>query len=168
MSRGGPGTVRGEVEKTRKKPEKRSGPVYLGYYAATSRILCRRFQSEKWLSIPPFGACRGPPPNSKVVGERGRLNLPSVQHTTQGSADIIPQQRIRLWGLQSVKQRRGDQGFESRVPCTRDVCAIDCRYWIWRPQVKIIYLGEQRGIAAVFSMEHISLRTDRDPSVLAA
>ena len=81
----------------------------------------------------------------------------------------IPQQRIRLWGLQSVKQRRGDRGFGSRVPeSVRDACALDCRNWIWRPQAKIIYLGGQREIAAVSSMEHVSLRTERDPSVLAA
>ena len=30
---------------------------------------------------------------------------------------IIPQQRRRLWGLQSVKQRRGDWGV--RVTCSR-------------------------------------------------
>ena len=82
---------------------------------------------------------------------------------------IIPQQRIRLWGLQSVEQRRGDQGFGSRVPdSVRDVYALDGRNWIWRPQVKIIYLGGQREIAAVFSMEHVSLCTEPDPSVLAA
>ena len=76
----------------------------------------------------------------------------------------IPQQRIRFWGLQSVKQRRGDRGFGSRVSdSVRDVCALDCRYWIWRPQV-----GGGLEIAAVFSMEHVSLRTERDPSVLAA
>ena len=81
--------------------------------------------------------------------------------------DIIPKQRILSWGLQSVKQRRGDWGYGSRVPeSVRDVCAFDCRNWIWRLQVKTIYLGEQREIAAVFSMEHVSLRTERDPSVL--
>ena len=62
-----------------------------------------------------------------------------------------------------------DRGFGSRVPeSVRDVCALDCRNWIWRPQVKFIYLGGQRESAAVFSMEHVSLRTERDPSVLAA
>ena len=84
-------------------------------------------------------------------------------------AYIFPQQRIRLWGLQSVKQGRGDWGFGSRVPdSVGDVCALDCRNWTWRPQVKIIYLGWQRENAAVFSMEHASLRTEPDPSVLAA
>ena len=38
------------------------------------------------LRVPPFGACRGPPFKCQE-GERGRLNLPSVQHATQGSAD---------------------------------------------------------------------------------
>ena len=61
---------------------------------------------------------------------------------------LIPQQRIRLWGLQSVKQRRGDCGFGSRVPdSVRDVYAHDCRNWIWRAQVKLIYLGGQREIS---------------------
>ena len=74
-----------------------------------------------------------------------------------------------LMGLQSVKQRRGDRGFGSRVPDSiRDVCALDCRNWIWRPQIKFIYVGGQRKIAAGFLMEHVSLRTERDPSVLAA
>ena len=46
-------------------------------------------------------------------------------------AITIPQQRIRLWGLQSVKQRRGDRGFGSRVPDNvGDVCALDCKNWI--------------------------------------
>ena len=74
------------------------------------------------------------------------------------------------------------------------MCALDCRSWIWRPQVKIIYLGGQCEITAVFSMEkslcawsgiqlqvcsrrenaavvlpaHASLCTERDPSVLVA
>ena len=129
---------------------------------------------------------------------------------------IIPQQPVRLWGLQSVKQRRGDWGFGSRVPdSVRDVCALKCRNWIWRPQVKIIYLWgaardcsslfdgtfahggrskcahsvrthqccrmnrsscgrreiqvcSRRENAAVFSPEHVSLRTEKDPSVLTA
>ena len=82
---------------------------------------------------------------------------------------MFPQQRIRLWGLQSVKQRHGDWGFGSRVPDNvRDVCALDCRNWIWRPQEKIIYLGGHCEIAADFSMKHVSLRTERDPSVFAA
>ena len=82
---------------------------------------------------------------------------------------LFPQQGIRLWGLQSVKQRRGDRGFGSRVPeSVRDVRALDGRDWIWRPRVKIIYPGGQREIAAVSSMEQVSLRTERDPSVLAA
>ena len=34
----------GKRLKNTKKPEKRSGTVWLAYYAATSRILCRRFQ----------------------------------------------------------------------------------------------------------------------------
>ena len=82
----------------------------------------------------------------------------------------IPQERIRFWGLQSVKQRSGDRGFGSRVPdSVRDVRALDCRNWIWRPQVKTcLFWGVQCEIAAVFSMEHVSLRTDGDPSVLAA
>ena len=55
---------------------------------------------------------------------------------------IIPKQRIRLWGLQAVKQRHGDCGFGSRVrDSVRDVCALDSKNWFWRPQVKIIYLG---------------------------
>ena len=59
--------------------------------------------------------------------------------------------------------------FGSRVPDNvRDVCALDCRNWVWRPQVKISYLAEQREIAAVFSMEHVSLRTETDPTVLVA
>ena len=73
----------------------------------------------------------------------------------------IPQQHIRLWGLQSVRQRRGDRGSGSRVPdSVRDVCALDCKKWIWRPQVKIIYLGGRNEIAAVFSMEHLTVRTE--------
>ena len=40
-SRGGLG---GKTAKNTKKPEKRSGTVWLAYFAATSRILCRRFQ----------------------------------------------------------------------------------------------------------------------------
>ena len=51
VSREGPGGSRqgprrgAEVwaEKRPKKPEKRSGAVWLGCYPATSRILCRRF-----------------------------------------------------------------------------------------------------------------------------
>ena len=38
------GGIRGEKTAKHEKPEKRSGAVWLGYYAATSRILCRRFQ----------------------------------------------------------------------------------------------------------------------------
>ena len=80
-----------KTAKNTKKPEKRSRTVWLAYYAATSRILCRRFQQHKWLRVPPFGACRGPPPpppHFKVLGGgKGRLNLPNVQHATQESAD---------------------------------------------------------------------------------
>ena len=122
---------------------------------------------------------------------------------------IIPQQRIRLWGLQSVKQRRGDRGFGSRFPdSVRDVCALDCRDWIWREaardrnslfdgtclfaqaarsncapgvrtqqsfcrnmclcarrEIQVCLLREN---AAVALPEHVSLRTERDPSVLVA
>ena len=41
---GGSGGLRhsGKTVKNTKQPEKRSGAVWLGYYAATSRILCRR------------------------------------------------------------------------------------------------------------------------------
>ena len=41
---GGPEVLGGKTVKNTKKPEKRSGAVWLDYYAATSRILCRRFQ----------------------------------------------------------------------------------------------------------------------------
>ena len=46
---GVPGGVQGvqrfwaEKRLKHEKPEKRSGTVWLAYYAATSRILCRRF-----------------------------------------------------------------------------------------------------------------------------
>ena len=39
-----PEVLGGETAKNTKTPEKRSGTVWLGYYAATSRILCRKFQ----------------------------------------------------------------------------------------------------------------------------
>ena len=47
VPRGVQGGSRGfwaEKAKNTKQPEKRSGTVWLAYYAATSRILCRRFQ----------------------------------------------------------------------------------------------------------------------------
>ena len=77
---------------------------------------------------------------------------------------FFPQQRICLWGLQSVKQRRGDWGFGSRVPASvRDVCALDYRSWIW------IQVCLCRANTAVCRMNMSScLRTERDPSELAA
>ena len=39
----GPEVLAGKTLNT-KKPKKRSGTVWLAYWAATSRILCRRFQ----------------------------------------------------------------------------------------------------------------------------
>ena len=72
-------------------------------------------------------------------------------------------------GVYNVKKLPGDWGFGSRVPdSVRDMCALDCRNCIWRPQAKVIDLWGQREIAAVFSMKHDSLRTEQDPSVLAA
>ena len=84
---GGPGRCRGVLGgvqevlagkqlKTTKKPEKRCGTV------------CRRFQYTKWLRVPPFGACRGPPPFSIIRKGKGEVKPPSVQHAIQGSADL--------------------------------------------------------------------------------
>ena len=60
-----------------------------------ARILCRRFSSRPNgsgypLSVPAVAHPPAPPsPDCKMLGGgRGRLNLPSVQHATQGSADI--------------------------------------------------------------------------------
>ena len=46
----------------------------------TASPLRSRFQQAKWLRVPPFGACRGPPPPQFEGVRRG--NLPSVQHAT--------------------------------------------------------------------------------------
>ena len=64
----------------------------------------------------------------------------------------FPQPRTRLWSLQSVKQRRGDRVFGSRVPDNvRDVCVLDCRNWIWRPRVKIhLSYGAARDRSSLF------------------
>ena len=65
-----PGRVAGGVQGVQKfatshkhkKVDKRSGAVCQAYYAAASRIACRRFQYDKWLKFPPlFGAHRGLP-----------------------------------------------------------------------------------------------------------
>ena len=109
------------------------------------------------------------------------MDAPTVIQT------IIPQQRIRSWGLQSVKQRRGDRGFGSRVPdSVMDVCVFDCRNRIWRLQVKNhlsseaardrssffdggeIQVCSRRENAAIVLPEHAPLCTERDPSVLVA
>ena len=63
----------GKMAKNRKK---RSGTVWLAYYAATCRILCRRFQYAKYLRVPlSVPAVAHPPPISR-------------QHATQRSADF--------------------------------------------------------------------------------
>ena len=66
-----------------------SGTVWLAYYAATSRILCRRFQWAKWLRVPPFGACRGPP-------GKGEVKLPKfpTRHSRVSGLVEIPVMKI--------------------------------------------------------------------------
>ena len=76
---GGPGLFGGGagVPNT-KKPEKRSGTVWLAYYAATSRILCRRFQWAKAQGTP-FRCLPPPPrPDFKVLGGgKGEVKPPN-------------------------------------------------------------------------------------------
>ena len=76
---------------------------------------------------------------------------------------IFPQQRIRLWGLQSAKERRGDRGFGSRVPdSVRYVCVLDCRNWIWHPQVNNhLSLGAARDRSSPFDGTCLFARGER-------
>ena len=105
----------------------------------------------------------------------------------------VPQQRMRLWGLQSVQHRRGDWGFGSRVPdSVRDVCAPHCRNWMVSASQNHLSWGAARDRSSLFDgtclfahrarskcargvrtqqfllPEHVSSRTERDASLPVA
>ena len=79
------GAIRAKTPKTRKTGSaggargSREGPEVLKPEKRSSLL---RSNIQR---VPPFSACRGPPPISRCWrGKRGRLNLPSVQHANQG------------------------------------------------------------------------------------
>ena len=60
VQRGSRGSRGSATSRKHEKLDKRSGAVCQAYYAA-SRIVCRRFQQDKWLKVTPLSARRGLP-----------------------------------------------------------------------------------------------------------